>query len=253
MNEFFDKNKYYLKEIRKEVAKDMIVKHHYSHSWTSCDFTLGVFEKTETVHNFFDIVEDKVIGCIVYGHPIGRQVINGLVKPNDKIKLGNDNVLELTRLWIEDNHGKNIESWTISQSFEWLKKNRPEIKALISYADPFENHLGTIYQATNWLYQCIDNTSDDHHYMISTTEPPNCKWMHPRTLVSKYGTQSFDHLDSVLPRPYWKKAYRRKYRYVYVLTNKKEKRWLVDNLNPTPLPYPKEISNPEKNVIIRVD
>ena len=89
MNEFFDRNKYYLKEIRKEVAKDMIVKHHYSHSWTSCDFTLGVFEKTETVHNFFDIVEDKVIGCIVYGHPIGRQVINGLVKPNDKIKLGN--------------------------------------------------------------------------------------------------------------------------------------------------------------------
>ena len=55
MNEFFDRNKYYLKEIRKEVAKDMIVKHHYSHSWTSCDFTLGVFEKTETVHNFFDI------------------------------------------------------------------------------------------------------------------------------------------------------------------------------------------------------
>ena len=53
MNEFFDRNKYYLKEIRKEVAKDMIVKHHYSHSWTSCDFTLGVFEKTETVHNFF--------------------------------------------------------------------------------------------------------------------------------------------------------------------------------------------------------
>jgi len=169
MNEFFDRNKYYLKEIRKEVAKDMIVKHHYSHSWTSCD-------------------------------------------------------LELTRLWIEDGHGKNIESWTISQSFEWLKKNRPEVKALISYADPFENHLGTIYQATNWLYQSIENTSDDHHYMISTTEPPNCKWMHPRTLVSKYGTQSFDHLDSVLPRPYWKKAYRRKYRYVYILTNKKEKR-----------------------------
>ena len=32
-----------IREISKKIAKDMIVKNHYSHKWTSCRYALGIF------------------------------------------------------------------------------------------------------------------------------------------------------------------------------------------------------------------
>ena len=70
--------------------------------------------------------------------------------------LEKEQVLELTRLYIDDGYGKNIESLSMGKSFKWLKQNAEDIKMLISYR-PRTNNLGTIYQATNWLYQdCRD-------------------------------------------------------------------------------------------------
>ena len=82
-----------------------------------------------------------MVGVIVYGDPIGRLTGQSI---SDEIK--RTEVLELTRLFIHDGYGSNIESWFISQSFNWLRKNKSEIKALISYASPVEGHSGTIYQ-----------------------------------------------------------------------------------------------------------
>ncbi len=56
-------------------------------------------------------------------------------------------VFELVRLFVFDGYGGNIESYLIGESFRWLKKNRPDIKALISYSDPMQGHVGTVYQA----------------------------------------------------------------------------------------------------------
>ena len=65
-----------------------------------------------------------------YGYPVGRSVV-GSIFTDDKM-LGTDNILELTRLFIYDGYGKNIESFSISQSFKWLKQNAKNIKVLIS-------------------------------------------------------------------------------------------------------------------------
>ena len=32
-----------IREVTKKVAKDIIVKHHYSHRWTMCSVALGVY------------------------------------------------------------------------------------------------------------------------------------------------------------------------------------------------------------------
>ena len=98
----------------------------------------------------------KMIGVIVYGDPIGRLTGQSISDEIDRTE-----VLELTRLFIHDGYGSNIESWFISQSFNWLRKNMSEIKALISYASPVEGHSGTIYQATNWIYQGNNNRWND--------------------------------------------------------------------------------------------
>ena len=60
-----------------------------------------------------------------YGYPVGRSVVGSIFK--DESILDTDNILELTRLFIHDGYGKNIESYSISQSFKWLKKKMQKI------------------------------------------------------------------------------------------------------------------------------
>ena len=69
---YVNKGKVTLRQISKDVAKSMIVKNHYSHAWTMCTYALGVFYETDDEHTFFDSKEEKLIGVLVYGTPVGR-------------------------------------------------------------------------------------------------------------------------------------------------------------------------------------
>jgi hypothetical protein len=121
MEEYVDKSKVYLQEIDKKTAKRMIIKNHYSHKFSSCRYAIGIYYKSENPHPFFkDMIEEKLIGCMTYGYPVGRSVMKSMFK--DEEILQTKNILELTRLFIHDDYGKNIESYCISQSFKWLKK-----------------------------------------------------------------------------------------------------------------------------------
>ena len=146
MKKYCDTSKLSVRKISKSVAKDIIIKNHYSHLWTKVSHSLGLYIEDDS-HQFFNSSE-KLIGVICYGDPIGRlsgQSISPLLERTE--------VLELVRVFIFDDYGSNIESWFIGQSFKWLRENTPKIKGLISYSDPKEGHAGTIYQATNWIYQ----------------------------------------------------------------------------------------------------
>ena len=120
---YCDTTKLSIRPVTKNRAKMMVIKYHYSKLWTKCSVALGLFHQTGREHAFFDEPEEKMVGVIVYGDPIGRLTGQSI---SDKIK--RTEVLELTRLFIHDGYGSNIESWFISQSFKWLRKHKPEIK-----------------------------------------------------------------------------------------------------------------------------
>ena len=145
---YCDTSKLSIRPITKSVAKDIIVNNHYSGLWTKVSYAIGLFTSEVEEHPFFSNVEDKLIGVACYGDPIGRSAGQSITP-----LLERDEVLELTRLFVFDGYGSNIESWFLSQTFNWLRENASHIKALISYSDPKVGHNGTIYQATNWLYQ----------------------------------------------------------------------------------------------------
>jgi len=198
-----------------DVAKPIIVNKHYLHKWTSCRYSYGIYNK-----NF-------LIGCIVYGPPVGRQTVNSITK---SIKLDKDKVMELTRLWIADGYGTNIESYSIGQSFKYLKKEGIEV--LISYADPEAGHLGKIYQATNWLYQGNKTMLvKGYNYVINGVK------MHPRNVVSRYGSTKDDVLYSIDPN-FSKKEMINKHRYIYIL-NSRIKNGILNDLKHPILEYPK--------------
>lgn len=57
---------------------------------------------------------------------------------------------ELARLFIDDGVPQNAETFLIGRAVRVIKKTRPDVVALVSYADPSRGHSGKIYVASNW-------------------------------------------------------------------------------------------------------
>ena len=210
-------NDYYVSTIDKSIAKQLIVDNHYTHAWTMCSFAIGIYIKNE--NEFFDNC-DKLIGCIVYGSPVARHGVKSISE-----NLEFDAVWELKRLWIEDGHGTNIESYSIAQSIKYIKQNYPKIKVLISYSDPMEKHIGLVYRATNWLYQGneVSHSGAMYQYRFSDNE----QWLSPRAMNNKIGVCGLKDVLKVYPNIQYKPI-ERKHRYLFFLCPKKEKKKLIE-------------------------
>jgi hypothetical protein len=212
----------------------MIVKNHYTHKWSLCQVSYGIFYITDVDSSFFDVKEEKFIGAIVFGQPVGRSAAESV---SSKISI--DEVFELTRLYIHDGYGRNIESYCLTKAIQFLKRDFPEIKAIITYADGEQGHRGIIYQACNFHYQGNSSLALMPNFSISLKGPPY-QWMHSRTVSSTYGSHNVEYLKKKIGHTFWRKKESTKHRYVYLLGNKKEKRFIIANLkHPFKTSYPK--------------
>ena len=141
--------------------------------------------------------------------------------------------MELKRLWIEDGYGSNIESYCIAKTLKMLKKDSPQTKVVISYADRNANHKGIIYRATNWLYQGFDiGRGDAFMYRYPNTK----EWLTDRAIGSKLGVNSLHGVLKKIPDMEYKVKFR-KHRYLYFLCSKKEKKRLMESLKHPILDY----------------
>ena len=233
MESYVDKAKVSLKPVHKGLARDMIVRNHYSRKMSACRYTLGVFYKSDG-HKFFDGETEDFIGVACYGFPVGRRVVGSIFK--EEI-IQNKNILELKRLFIHDGYGKNIESHVISSSFKWMKQYAPDIKVLVSYADPEQAHDGCIYQATNWIYQGCGSFQLMPTYSLRLNEEDD--WMHSRNVYSKYGSNNIDKMKKAIGHDFWLKRETTKHRYIYFLGNKKQNRKFRKVLKHPSMNYPK--------------
>lgn len=124
-----------IKEISYNIAKEITIKNHYSKKWNTS------FGKI----NFGIYRDEKLLGVAVFGN---------LMNPNSWNKVtdeGKDAVIELNRMWISDELGKNAESILISSSIKIIKNVYPKIKFIQSFADG-RLGCGTIYKASNFKY-----------------------------------------------------------------------------------------------------
>jgi len=233
MESYVDKSKVSIRPIDKRIARDMIEKNHYSGRLSSCRYPLGLFYEEDSQHQFFD-KNEKLIGVACYGFPVGRRVVGSIFSEE---VIQNKNILELTRLFIHDGYGKNIESLAISLSFKWMKEFAQNIKVLISYADPEQSHDGAIYQATNWIYQGCGDFQLAPTYSLRVNEDDD--WMHSRSVYSKYGSAAPENLKKAIGRDFWLKKEASKHRYIYFLGNKRENRHFKKMMKHPMMDYPK--------------
>lgn len=102
-----------------------------------------------------------------------------------------------------------------------LHKDNTLCDIVVSYADHRQRHLGTIYQATNWIYIGKTITSDTQYFYKG-------KWTHERTINAQ---KNKDELKATLP----KRENSNKFKYVFCFNKKERKQYLK-----MALPYPKE-------------
>ena len=149
------------------VAKGLIVRHHYLHSLPGgSQLAFGVF------------LEDRLMGAMIIG--VGSFNAHSLVEG----ATAND-CSTLSRLYLSDELPKNSESRVIGVVIRSLKKNT-DLKFMLSYADPAQGHIGVIYQATGWLYTGLSDAMP--LYVLGDGKP-----RHSRSLAHSFGTHSLEH------------------------------------------------------------
>lgn len=123
------------KEIDKKTAREMIIKNHYSHKWGTPFgvVNVGVFR------------EDKLLGVAVFGYMMNPNSYSSIAE------IEKDEIIELNRLWIDDELGYNAETITLGACWKILRKDHPQIKLVQSFADG-RLGVGTIYKASNFKY-----------------------------------------------------------------------------------------------------
>jgi hypothetical protein len=132
---------YVVKIIKCGEAKDYIRRNHYSkgsHNGPSPCFGL--------------YIDSTLIGVLMFATPCSENVRSSVFGTEHKT-----HVTELHRLHVADYYlgsrvPKGTTSWFISQSLKALKKIKPTIWGVITFADSTEGHRGTVYKATNALY-----------------------------------------------------------------------------------------------------
>jgi len=134
----FGTDDFYVKEIDRKLAYDIIIKNHYSKKGDSIahnKINLGIFNNI------------KLIGVLQYGYAMNPASCDKIVE-DTKI----NEYLELNRMWIADNVGKYPESKSISYSIKYIRKKYPNIKWIQSFADERCGGFGIVYQACSFNY-----------------------------------------------------------------------------------------------------
>jgi hypothetical protein len=171
--------------------------------------------------------------CLAFGVFIGSSLLGALTfgaGPTNAYALVKDatpaDCLTLTRLWLSDELPRNSESRVLGVVLRSLTRHT-RIKFLVTYADPAQEHLGIIYQATGWLYTGLSQA-------MPLYDVGDGKLRHSRSLSHAYGTHSVQHFArhgvevKLAPQS-------AKHRYPYFLAPSWQHRLGVPQL-----PYPKK-------------
>lgn len=196
-----------LKRATREAIQYACMRFHYAKAVPSSPYAYNVYNAA-----------GEWCGCVIFGPG---------ASPNLGVSVGlkQGEYLELVRVAL--NGKQPCTSEVISACLRQLHKDAPEIKIVISFADKDQNHFGTIYQATNWIYLGDFGVKKAQSYIIKGKKYHN-KTIHDKGL-SKADLLKIDpnmvEVSSLGKR-----------KYIYVFDKKLRREWQKQAK-----PYPKKI------------
>lgn len=150
-----------LRVIPAKVANPFVRAHHYS----------GKVVNNSRLH-FGAFYDSRLHGVMSYGPSLDKRKMLGLVRGTTW-----DGFLELNRMAFDDVLPRNSESRCIAVSLRMIRKQAPQVKWVISFADGCSCGDGTIYRAAGFVLTDIKQNS-------SIALMPDGTKLHKMTLVS---------------------------------------------------------------------
>lgn len=197
-----------VKEIPRVLANEIIIANHYSKKvYAGSTIHLGVF------------IKGDLMGVLQYGYAMNPASQGSVVRGTEI-----DEYLELNRMWISDEVGKNAESQAISYSIKFIKQKYPKIKWIQSFADERCGKFGIVYQACNFDYYGEHESifweykNEWYHNSLMTRAPHLSKMAE---FIQKHRDEATSHKL-------------RQFRYIFFLDKRCRKKCLLK-----PQPYPK--------------
>lgn len=136
-------------------------------------------------------------------------------------------IVELVRVAL--NGKQTTTSECVAASLKRLHADAPQIKMVVSFADADQNHVGTIYQATNWIYLGRCNEGDRSAFIIHGRK------VHPRTIGSAGGVQSLEWIRKNMDADAEEFRTKGKEKYIFCFDKRLRRKWLSEAK-----PYPKK-------------
>ena len=155
-----------VKVIPSQIAVPFVKRHHYS----------GKVVNNSSLH-FGVFMDGALHGVMSFGSPTDKRKVIGLVVDDNGNPAPWHDMLELNRMAFDDVLPKNSESRAISVAFRLIKKNAPNIKWVLSFADGTQCGDGTIYRASGFMLTGIKENK-------SLLLLPNGQKVHELTLRS---------------------------------------------------------------------
>ena len=128
-------------------------------------------------------------------------------------------------------------SEVVARSLRLLKRDNPGLRLVVSFADPYRQHLGGIYQAGNWIY--AGETAPKQQWVM-----PDRSVLHARA----YTGQNFGSAKKSYPKNAQKIQMPPKHRYLYPLDKQMRRK-----IEPLRLRYPHAVEDSEVSRIASGD
>lgn len=195
-------------------GRAFIREYHYSRSCHNGPMCWGLFDG------------ESLIGVCAFATPNSENVRRAPFGAGHE-----DRVTELHRLVVLGETPTNTESWFIVRALRGLLEYRPNLRAVLSFADGTEGHRGTIYQATNAIY---------------TGMTGRARFWRDREGRLRHPRQNGHNVtpEEAAERGWTAEMREAKHRYLYIVGSPAERRaWRKRLLLPT-IPYPTEQEKP---------
>ena len=203
-----------IKQVTRKEYLPFMLDIHYAGRSPSVSYAYGLY------------INNNLEGIVSYGTPPSSTLRRGVA--GDKYI---PDILELNRLVLQSNN-KNDSSWLIGNSLKLLPRN----KIVVSYADTSQDHVGYVYQATNFIYTGLSAKRTDwkvrgkeHLHSQSIIDEFRGQPNRSKCLREKYGDDFY-----TIDRP-------RKHRYIFIIGSKTYRKEVMKNLKYSIKNYPKGV------------
>lgn len=188
-----------LKRATAQAVKYACLNFHYAKAVPSASDAYNVYNE-----------QNEWCGVIIFGCGATPNIAN-------PFGMAHGEVMELVRVAL--NGKQPCTSECVGAALRQLHKDEPQVKLVVSFADMDQEHIGTIYQATNWIYLGEMNVGDRGYFLV------NGKRMHPKTIHDHNWRQSVPWLrEHVDPKAEEIKT-KGKRKYIWVFDKKLRKEW----------------------------